>query len=217
MCRLSVLASTARLVCWLYWSTCTAHIMHALPLYCSHIACTACTAHMYVQAYGARQYGMLGVVLQRARLICWTACLPIAVLWNFMEPVLNALGQEPQLSHLTAINMRVLIPGLFFGECCDVLLWGWATLFCCGGAVQLQWEWERELVRRVLAGARFSRRGRCGQGSVRGTPAELCKFTEPALAALAKDQQLSHSTAVNMRVLMRVLAGIVHSRPAGPG
>jgi hypothetical protein len=36
---------------------------------------------------------MLGVVLQRARLICWCACIPVAVLWNFMGPLLVLLGQ----------------------------------------------------------------------------------------------------------------------------
>jgi len=33
------------------------------------------------QAYGARSYKLLGVYLQRAQLICWTLCIPIAALW----------------------------------------------------------------------------------------------------------------------------------------
>jgi hypothetical protein len=40
---------------------------------------------------------MLGVVLQRARLICWCACIPVAVLWNFMGPLLVLLGQVGML------------------------------------------------------------------------------------------------------------------------
>ena len=35
----------------------------------------------YVQAYGARAYRRLGVYLQRAQLICWALCLPVAALW----------------------------------------------------------------------------------------------------------------------------------------
>ncbi len=70
-----------------------------------------------VQAFGARNYAVLGVVLQRARFICWSICTPIAVLWWFMEPVLLLLGQEAQLAKLAAANMRIMIPGLFLGEC----------------------------------------------------------------------------------------------------
>lgn len=67
------------------------------------------------QAYGARRYAMLGVVLQRARLICWCAAIPVAVLWNFMGPLLLLLGQDADLSRLAGINMQLLIPALFFG------------------------------------------------------------------------------------------------------
>lgn len=68
------------------------------------------------QAFGARNYAVLGEVLQRARLICWTICFPIMVLWWFMEPVLVLLGQQPDLAHLAGINMRIMIPGLIAGE-----------------------------------------------------------------------------------------------------
>lgn len=33
------------------------------------------------QAYGARSYKLLGTYLQRAQLICWSLCIPIAALW----------------------------------------------------------------------------------------------------------------------------------------
>lgn len=68
------------------------------------------------QAFGARNYAVLGEVLQRARLICWTVCLPIALLWWWMEPVLLFLGQEPELSRLAAVNMRIMVPSLFLGK-----------------------------------------------------------------------------------------------------
>jgi MATE family multidrug resistance protein len=41
---------------------------------------------------------MLGLVLQRALLICWLVCLPITVLWYSMEGVLLALGQPPEVA-----------------------------------------------------------------------------------------------------------------------
>jgi len=69
-----------------------------------------------LQAFGARNYAVLGEVQQRARLICWTICLPIALLWWFMEPVLVLLGQEAELARLAAINMRIMIPSLFVGK-----------------------------------------------------------------------------------------------------
>jgi MATE family multidrug resistance protein len=68
------------------------------------------------QAFGARNYAVLGEILQRARLICWTVCLPVALLWWWMEPVLLLLGQEAQLAALAAVNMRIMIPSLFLGE-----------------------------------------------------------------------------------------------------
>lgn len=68
-----------------------------------------------LQAFGARNYAVLGEVLHRARAICWTVCIPIALLWWFIEPVLLLVGQEPDLAHLAAINMRILVPSLFLG------------------------------------------------------------------------------------------------------
>eukprot|EP00878_Enallax_costatus_P008104 GHUV01008475.1.p1 GENE.GHUV01008475.1~~GHUV01008475.1.p1 ORF type:complete len:241 (+),score=38.86 GHUV01008475.1:355-1077(+) len=68
------------------------------------------------QAFGAKHYKMLGEVQQRARVICWTCCIPIAVLWTFGEPLLVQLGQEKQLAHLAARNLHILIPSLFLGK-----------------------------------------------------------------------------------------------------
>lgn len=36
----------------------------------------------YLQAYGAGAYLRVGVVLQRALLVCWTVCLPVVLLWS---------------------------------------------------------------------------------------------------------------------------------------
>lgn len=49
------------------------------------------------QAFGAKNYKMLGTVLQRAVLIGWVACVPVSVLWLNMEPLLLRLGQDPEI------------------------------------------------------------------------------------------------------------------------
>lgn len=77
------------------------------------------------QAFGARNYAVLGDVLLRARVICWAVCIPLAVLWWHIEPLLLALGQAPAIASLAAANMRILVPSLFLGAC-----------FCCVVCVQ---------------------------------------------------------------------------------
>lgn len=41
-----------------------------------------CAAPAHVQAYGAGAYLRLGVILQRALLVCWTLCVPVVLLWS---------------------------------------------------------------------------------------------------------------------------------------
>lgn len=50
-----------------------------------------------VQAFGAKNYKMLGTVLQRAILIGWLACLPVSMLWLHIQPILLHLGQDPEI------------------------------------------------------------------------------------------------------------------------
>eukprot|EP00877_Chromochloris_zofingiensis_P013278 jgi/Chrzof1/8203/Cz03g01120.t1 len=47
------------------------------------------------QAYGAGNYGMLGIVLQRAQLACSTLCLPVILAWStgIIGKLLIAIGQ----------------------------------------------------------------------------------------------------------------------------
>lgn len=56
---------------------------------------------------------MLGTVYQRAQVICWTLCIPIALLYHHMTPILLALGQHPDIVALATQYLRILIPGLF--------------------------------------------------------------------------------------------------------
>ncbi|KAJ7535558.1 hypothetical protein O6H91_12G038700 [Diphasiastrum complanatum] len=65
------------------------------------------------QAYGAKQYHMLGIFLQRSILVLNVISLPIAVLWWNMGYVLRALGQNPEISVVAGEYARWMIPTLF--------------------------------------------------------------------------------------------------------
>ena len=64
------------------------------------------------QAYGAKQYPVVGFVAQRAVLICTLALIPIILLWIFVEDILLALGQEPVPSKYAAVYARTLCFGI---------------------------------------------------------------------------------------------------------
>eukprot|EP00877_Chromochloris_zofingiensis_P009804 jgi/Chrzof1/5077/Cz15g10270.t1 len=64
------------------------------------------------QAYGAHQWPLLGVILQRATIICWlTALLPLA-LWTQAHRLLLLLGQQEALASLAARYIQVCSPAL---------------------------------------------------------------------------------------------------------
>ncbi|KAG0568985.1 hypothetical protein KC19_6G056800 [Ceratodon purpureus] len=65
------------------------------------------------QAYGAKQYHMLGIYMQRAIFVLYLVCIPIAVVWWNMDSVLVFLGQDPQISELAGVYARYLIPTIF--------------------------------------------------------------------------------------------------------
>ncbi|EFJ21258.1 hypothetical protein SELMODRAFT_268118 [Selaginella moellendorffii] len=64
------------------------------------------------QAYGAKQYHTLGILLQRAICILIMISIPLALLFYNMEPVLLFFGQAPDISLKAGIYARYLIPGL---------------------------------------------------------------------------------------------------------
>jgi MATE family multidrug resistance protein len=47
------------------------------------------------QAYGAGAYTRVGVIFQRALLVCWTVCIPVGLLWLNSHALLLQLGQQP--------------------------------------------------------------------------------------------------------------------------
>ncbi|KAK1280277.1 MATE efflux family protein 5 [Acorus gramineus] len=65
------------------------------------------------QSYGAKQYHMLGVHMQRAMLVLSLACVPIAFVWAYAGEILIALGQDPEISTVAGAYARWMIPSLF--------------------------------------------------------------------------------------------------------
>lgn len=65
------------------------------------------------QAFGAENYPMLGLVLQRALLICWVACVPISVVWSQAHRLLSALGQAPEIVEGASRYLRIATPALY--------------------------------------------------------------------------------------------------------
>ncbi|KAJ7559241.1 hypothetical protein O6H91_04G075700 [Diphasiastrum complanatum] len=65
------------------------------------------------QAYGAKQYQLLGVYLQRAVYVLYIASIPILLIWYNMGTILTAVGQDPEISIYAGQYARWLIPSLF--------------------------------------------------------------------------------------------------------
>uniref|UniRef100_M8BRR5 Protein DETOXIFICATION n=1 Tax=Aegilops tauschii TaxID=37682 RepID=M8BRR5_AEGTA len=64
------------------------------------------------QAFGARQYHLLGVYKQRAMLVLALACVPIALVWTNTTRILLFLGQDPAIAAEAGAYARWLIPSL---------------------------------------------------------------------------------------------------------
>ena len=84
-----------------------------------------------VQAYGAGNYEAVGHWCQRAMVILALVCLPISAVWLSAGQLLLALGQEADIAHMTAVYMRLLIPGLL---ACAV------NYRCAQSCLQSQWQ-----------------------------------------------------------------------------
>lgn len=61
--------------------------------------------HM-LQAYGAKNYHMVGLVWQRAIIILGMVCLPISAVLIASKPVLLLLGQTSVVAETTATYIR---------------------------------------------------------------------------------------------------------------
>ncbi|XP_021292586.1 protein DETOXIFICATION 16-like [Herrania umbratica] len=64
------------------------------------------------QAYGAKQYHMLGVHMQRAMLVLTLASVPISLIWAFTGQVFTILKQDTEISMRAGVYARWMIPSI---------------------------------------------------------------------------------------------------------
>ncbi|XP_010279420.1 PREDICTED: protein DETOXIFICATION 16-like isoform X2 [Nelumbo nucifera] len=65
------------------------------------------------QAYGAKQYHMLGVHTQRAMLILLVISIPLAFIWSYTSHILITLGQDVEIAIEAGKFILWMIPSLF--------------------------------------------------------------------------------------------------------
>ncbi|XP_058089392.1 protein DETOXIFICATION 49-like [Magnolia sinica] len=66
------------------------------------------------QAYGAEQWSLMGHALQRTIMILLTACIPIALLWLKIEPILLYCGQDRAITAVASTYLAFSLPDLIF-------------------------------------------------------------------------------------------------------
>ncbi|PUZ61232.1 hypothetical protein GQ55_4G259200 [Panicum hallii var. hallii] len=65
------------------------------------------------QAFGAGQYHLLGIYMQRAMLLLTLASVPLAVAWFYTGRILLLFGQDPAMAAEAGAFARWMIPALF--------------------------------------------------------------------------------------------------------
>ncbi|KAK1363632.1 Mate efflux family protein 7 [Heracleum sosnowskyi] len=65
------------------------------------------------QAYEAEQYQMVGTYTCGAIISLLLVCIPVSILWIYIEKLLIMIGQDPLISHEAGIYSIWLIPALF--------------------------------------------------------------------------------------------------------
>ncbi|GJM99851.1 hypothetical protein PR202_ga16989 [Eleusine coracana subsp. coracana] len=65
------------------------------------------------QAFGARQYHLLGIYKQRAMVVLTLTSVPLALIWFYTEPILLLFGQDADIAAEAGTFARWMIPSLF--------------------------------------------------------------------------------------------------------
>ncbi|OMO73326.1 Multi antimicrobial extrusion protein [Corchorus olitorius] len=65
------------------------------------------------QAYGAKQYQKVGTYTYCAIISSLPICLPVCLLWMYMDKLLVLIGQDPEVAVVACRYAMWLIPGLF--------------------------------------------------------------------------------------------------------
>ena len=63
------------------------------------------------QAYGARNYRLVGIYFQRAIILCFLVCFPIWALWLNAESILILIHQDAQVARIAGNYLRILSVG----------------------------------------------------------------------------------------------------------
>ncbi|KAJ4838978.1 Protein DETOXIFICATION 16 [Turnera subulata] len=65
------------------------------------------------QSYGAEQYHMLGIHMQRAMFVILLVSIPLSIIWANTKPILIFCGQQEDIAHVAGIYAQFMIPSLF--------------------------------------------------------------------------------------------------------
>ncbi|KAK4735222.1 hypothetical protein R3W88_009483 [Solanum pinnatisectum] len=65
------------------------------------------------QAYGAKQYHILGIHMQRGMLVLMAISIPISIIWAFAGYIFAICGQDMEISVHAGLYARWLIPSIF--------------------------------------------------------------------------------------------------------
>ncbi|KGN57629.1 hypothetical protein Csa_010790 [Cucumis sativus] len=65
------------------------------------------------QAFGRKFYGKMELYLQGSCILTFFCSIILSVLWIYTEQILVLLYQEPEISRISAMYMKFLIPKLF--------------------------------------------------------------------------------------------------------
>ncbi|XP_062078602.1 protein DETOXIFICATION 16-like isoform X1 [Humulus lupulus] len=65
------------------------------------------------QSYGAKQYHMLGIHMQRGMIVLLVVSIPLAIIWFNAGQILLFLGQDPEISAEAGRYARFMIPSIF--------------------------------------------------------------------------------------------------------
>ncbi len=66
------------------------------------------------QAYGAKNYELVGIVLQRCLFLTSIVCIPISILFMLSEYFFLLIGKDPWVANTAGIYVKFLTPGLWF-------------------------------------------------------------------------------------------------------
>jgi multidrug resistance protein, MATE family len=64
------------------------------------------------QAFGAKQYHMVGIYTQRAMLVTTLVSIPLSIIWAYLEPILVILHQDQTIAAQAQLFARYSIPSL---------------------------------------------------------------------------------------------------------